>query len=233
MNTMKQMLMATAVALPLSVAGWAASAADLVQTLKDQDQFSKTVKAIEDAGLADSLQGEGPFTVFAPTNEAFNQLPEGALDQLMQGDQGQLQSLLQNHVVEGEKLATGDLLNKQMKVDTLAGDQLTVDGQHQVLLVVPTGLRLTQIGDRVYVEREAAVGTMPAVEVMLPGSSGTSGSQQGDAGQQQESTSDSSQQNEFEPAASQRSAARNEFWRSGSDGGAERASPCHGGRARH
>ena len=81
----------------------AAQAGGIVEVFGQRDQFSRLVQAIEQAGLRDALGGEGPFTVFAPTNDAFNQLPQGVLDQL---DEQQLQTLLRHHVIEGERIAS-------------------------------------------------------------------------------------------------------------------------------
>lgn len=74
----------------------------IVDVAADGEQFSTLVKAIKAAGLTDTLQGEGPFTVFAPDNQAFEQLPEGKLDQLLKPEnRDQLKELLTYHVVPG------------------------------------------------------------------------------------------------------------------------------------
>ena len=69
-------LMGAAVALPLGVAGTAGHAADIVDTAAGAGQFEALVSAVEAAGLVETLKGEGPFTVFAPTDEAFAKLPQ-------------------------------------------------------------------------------------------------------------------------------------------------------------
>jgi uncharacterized surface protein with fasciclin (FAS1) repeats len=135
-------------------------------TIKEQEQFSKLAGAIEQAGMAQLLQGGGPYTVFAPTDQAFEQLPEGALDELMKEEnRDQLETLLQYHVVEGDELMAKDVVGKQTEVDTLAGDSLSVDGEGQMVLLVPTGLTVTRVGDQVMVERDVAAVTAPEVEV--------------------------------------------------------------------
>ena len=74
--------------------------ADLVS---EQAQFSTLARALEAADLAQTLSGEGPYTVFAPTNQAFEQLPDGALEQLLKPEnRAMLQQLLEHHVVSGE-----------------------------------------------------------------------------------------------------------------------------------
>ena len=75
------------------------------------------------AGLVDALSGEGPFTVFAPTDDAFDALPEGTLDAVL-ADMDLLTSILTHHVAEGSVLST-DLANGMM-VTTLNGTELMV-----------------------------------------------------------------------------------------------------------
>lgn len=75
--------------------------------------LSILVKAIQAGELATRLQGDGPYTVFAPTNEAFNKLPAGTLEELMQpANRGKLQEILNNHVVQG-KIMSRDLSDGQ------------------------------------------------------------------------------------------------------------------------
>jgi hypothetical protein len=104
--------------------------------------------------------------VFAPTDQAFEQLPEGALDELMkQENQAQLTKLLEHHVVEGEAIAAADVLGQQTQVDTMSGDTLTVDGTSQVVLLVPTGLTIAQVGDQLVIEREGVALATRAIAV--------------------------------------------------------------------
>ena len=125
-------------ALALSLPAGSAEAADIVDTLEEQQQFSTLAKVIESAGIGQSLQGEGPYTVFAPTDEAFEKLPEGALDELMRKEnQDQLRSLLQYHVVEGKEIMAEDAIGKVTDVDTVSGDRLSVDGTGEMILLVP------------------------------------------------------------------------------------------------
>ncbi|PSN19572.1 fasciclin [filamentous cyanobacterium CCP5] len=88
------------------------SAQTVVDIASSQDSFSTLVQAVQAAGLADTLSGEGPYTVFAPTNEAFNTLPDGALEFLLQPENRDLlQRVLTYHVVSGnvtsDQLSTG------------------------------------------------------------------------------------------------------------------------------
>ena len=76
--------------------------ADIVQTAMANKNFSTLVTALKAADLVKALKGEGPFTVFAPTNQAFAELPEGTLEDLLKPEnKAQLQSILQYHVVSG------------------------------------------------------------------------------------------------------------------------------------
>ncbi|MGB3627613.1 MAG: fasciclin domain-containing protein, partial [Henriciella sp.] len=84
------------------------------------------VTAVTEAELVDALKGDGPFTVFAPTNDAFAALPEGTVDTLlMDENQDQLQGILKLHVVSG-KIKAEDIAEGTTEVETLAGDTITV-----------------------------------------------------------------------------------------------------------
>ena len=83
----------------------AAPAGDIVETATSAGSFTTLTKALQAAGLAETLKGEGPFTVFAPTDEAFAKLPEGTLDALLQ-DKNKLSAILTYHVVPGSVTAT-------------------------------------------------------------------------------------------------------------------------------
>src|SRR5918996_535289 len=144
------LLKATTLALPFSLAAAAAHAADIAETVQQNEELSTFAKAMETAKFGQQLSGEGPYTVFAPSDQAFEQLPEGALDELMkQENQDQLKSLLQYHVIDGQEIAAKDAAGQQMEVDTASGDRLAVDGTGQMVMLVPSGLTLTEVGDQV------------------------------------------------------------------------------------
>ena len=146
---------ATALSLSLGVTATVAHAASITDTAKQNEELSLFSAAIATAGLDQQLAGEGPFTVFAPTDQAFEQLPESVRDQLMSKEhQAALTRLLQHHVVQGQELTAKDVLGQQRQIDTASGDTLTVDGTTQSVLLVPTGLTITRVGDRVVIERE-------------------------------------------------------------------------------
>jgi len=99
--------------------------ADIVDTAIEAGQFKTLVAAVQAAGLVDTLKGEGPFTVFAPTDEAFAALPEGTLESLLQPENiGTLQAILTYHVVAGA-MPAADVVSKNA-LTTVQGQELTV-----------------------------------------------------------------------------------------------------------
>jgi uncharacterized surface protein with fasciclin (FAS1) repeats len=89
-------------------------AADIVDTAVSAGSFSTLVKAVQAAGLVETLKGPGPFTVFAPTDEAFAKLPEGTLDALLK-DPAKLKNVLTYHVVPGKVMASDVIKIKSAK----------------------------------------------------------------------------------------------------------------------
>jgi uncharacterized surface protein with fasciclin (FAS1) repeats len=98
--------------------------ANIVQTAVAAGSFKTLVKAVQAAGLADTLSGPGPFTVFAPTDEAFSKLPAGTVEGLLK-DTPKLKSVLTYHVVSGRMMAA-DVV-KQSSLKTVQGQSITVD----------------------------------------------------------------------------------------------------------
>lgn len=118
-----RMTMLLAGALALAVASNAA-AADIVDTAV-AGHFNTLVAAVKAAGLVDSLKGPGPFTVFAPTDEAFAKLPPGTLESLLKPENKQkLQKILTYHVVAGH--VTANDVVKLRSAETVAGGSLTI-----------------------------------------------------------------------------------------------------------
>ena len=99
-----------------------AHAADIVDTAVSAGQFKTLVAAVQAAGLVDTLKGKGPFTVFAPTDEAFAKLPAGTVESLLK-DKEKLSKILTYHVVSGKVMAA-DL--KTGAVRTVQGQSLNV-----------------------------------------------------------------------------------------------------------
>lgn len=98
---------------------------DIVDTAVEAGSFTTLVAAVEAAGLVETLKGEGPFTVFAPTDEAFAALPEGTVENLLKPEnKDQLVAILTYHVVPG-KVMSGDLSNG-MTATTVQGADVTI-----------------------------------------------------------------------------------------------------------
>ena len=96
---------------------------NIVDTAVAAGNFKTLVTALQAAGLADTLKGDGPFTVFAPTDEAFAKIPKDQLNALM-ANKTQLTAILTNHVVSGE-IMSSDLKNG-MTVKTVQGENLII-----------------------------------------------------------------------------------------------------------
>jgi uncharacterized surface protein with fasciclin (FAS1) repeats len=102
-----------------------ASAADIVDTAAAAGQFKTLVAAVEAAGLVDTLKGPGPFTVFAPTDEAFAKLPPGTVESLLKPEnKAKLQSILTYHVLPG-KVMSQDLV-KLDSTKTVEGGSIAI-----------------------------------------------------------------------------------------------------------
>lgn len=98
---------------------------DIVSIALGNENFSTLVTALQAAGLVETLQGDGPFTVFAPTNAAFEALPEGTLESLlMEENRDQLIQVLTYHVVPG-KVMSGDLSDGMMP-ETVEGSTVEI-----------------------------------------------------------------------------------------------------------
>jgi uncharacterized surface protein with fasciclin (FAS1) repeats len=104
-----------------------AADADIVDTAVAAGGFETLVAAVQAAGLEETLRGDGPFTVFAPTDDAFAALPAGTLDALLADPTGDLASILTYHVVEGEVLAADVAGLDGQAVTTVNGATFTVN----------------------------------------------------------------------------------------------------------
>ncbi|WP_404399194.1 fasciclin domain-containing protein [Idiomarina seosinensis] len=109
-----------------------AAQSSIVEIAAGNEQFSTLVTALTEAGLVETLQGEGPFTVFAPTNAAFDALPEGTLEALL-ADKEQLAAVLTYHVLPG-KVMSADIAGKTLQADTVQGSALSIDATDGVIV---------------------------------------------------------------------------------------------------
>jgi uncharacterized surface protein with fasciclin (FAS1) repeats len=101
--------------------------ADIVDTAVNAGSFTTLVAAVKAAGLVDTLKGKGPFTVFAPTDEAFAKLPEGTVEGLLK-DIPQLKKILTYHVVSGKVMAADVMKMKTAK--TVEGSDVKIDASN-------------------------------------------------------------------------------------------------------
>ncbi len=109
----------------VSTAPLQAAEKDIVDTAVGAKQFSTLVAAVQAAGLVETLKGEGPFTVFAPTDEAFGKLPEGTVATLLKPENKEkLIAVLTYHVVPGKVMAA-DVV-KLSKAKTVQGNEVTI-----------------------------------------------------------------------------------------------------------
>ncbi len=130
---------------------------NIVETAASVADFSTLVAAVKAAGLAEALQGKGPFTVFAPTNEAFKKLPAGTVEMLLKPENKEkLAGILKYHVVSG-KIMAGDVL-KALKVDTLQGSSanigLTIGGANIVKTDIPCSNGVIHVIDAVIMPKQ-------------------------------------------------------------------------------
>jgi uncharacterized surface protein with fasciclin (FAS1) repeats len=97
---------------------------NLVETAMEEGNFKILINAIQEAGLIDTLRNEGPFTIFAPTDEAFAKLPSGTMESLLK-DKEKLTEFLTCHVVQ-EKVMTNDV-RKITNAKTVNGKNISID----------------------------------------------------------------------------------------------------------
>ena len=127
METIRRMTLALLVILPFAFTSVPAIAQDIVDTEVAAGNFNMLVVAVQAAGLVDVLKGDGPFTVFAPTDEVFAALPAGTVESLLKPEnKEQLVAVLTYHVVPGKIMST-DIAGKTAEVDSVQGSALSVD----------------------------------------------------------------------------------------------------------
>jgi uncharacterized surface protein with fasciclin (FAS1) repeats len=112
-----------ALAMPVFAAG----EKDIVDTAVGAENFKTLVAAVKAAGLVDTLKGEGPFTVLAPTDEAFAKLPEGTVESLLKPEnKDKLVAILKYHVIPGKALAADVVKLDGKEVKTVEGSSAKV-----------------------------------------------------------------------------------------------------------
>ena len=104
---------------------------NIIETAVANPEFSTLVTAVTAAGLVDTLSGAGPFTVFAPTNEAFAKIPTTTLAAVL-ADKAKLTSILTYHVVAGKVMAKD--VATMTEATTVQGKKVTIDAKHGVMV---------------------------------------------------------------------------------------------------
>jgi uncharacterized surface protein with fasciclin (FAS1) repeats len=145
-----------------AISAYAASDKTIVETAVEAGTFTTLVAAVQAAGLVDTLNGEGPFTVFAPTDEAFAKLPAGTVDNLLLPEnRDQLAAILTYHVVPG-KVMSGDIAGQQLSVATVEGSEVAINATDGVMIDEATV---------VTADVEASNGVIHVIDtVIMPGS---------------------------------------------------------------
>ena len=131
---------AAAAVIALGISGWSVSMAgsgskaDIVETAVAAGSFNTLVAAVQAADLVDTLKSDGPFTVFAPTDEAFAELPEGTVESLLQPEnKDKLVAILTYHVVPG-KVMSGDVIGQRVSPETVQGRPLAINAKDGVMV---------------------------------------------------------------------------------------------------
>lgn len=150
----------TMIVLSVSTAIAGTAQKDVVDTAVDAGQFTTLAKALGAADLVQTLKGPGPFTVFAPTDEAFEKLPAGTLDSLLKPEnKDQLRAILTYHVVPGRVMAA-DVV-KLTEAETVNGKKVAVNADDGAVMINDAKVTTTDI--------EASNGIIHVVDtVILP-----------------------------------------------------------------
>lgn len=130
---MKKMLAALAIAAT-TFAGSASAGMnkDIVDTAVAAGSFNTLVAAVQAAGLVETLKGAGPYTVFAPTDEAFAKLPAGTVESLLKPEnKAKLTAILTYHVVPGQ-VTSDQLAGKTLEATTVQGQKVAIDARSGV-----------------------------------------------------------------------------------------------------
>lgn len=124
----------TALALPAAADHHKEAKKDIVETAVEAGSFETLVAAVKAADLVDALKGEGPLTVFAPTDEAFAKLPEGTVESLLKEEnKDRLVSILKYHVVSGKVMA--ETAMTLTEAETLNGEKVGIEKKESGLYV--------------------------------------------------------------------------------------------------
>lgn len=158
---LRKTLITLAASTALAAPAFAGGMKDIVDTAAGAGSFETLVAAVEAAGLVETLKGDGPFTVFAPTDEAFAALPEGTVEELLKPENiDQLTAILTYHVVPG----------KVMAADVSTGEVEAVSGV-DLSLMADNGSVMVGDATVVSADIEATNGVIHVIDqVLIPSS---------------------------------------------------------------
>ncbi len=158
-NLTKGLVAAAALAFAVPAA---AQEADIVDTAVAAGSFETLVAAVQAAGLVDVLKGDGPFTVFAPTDAAFAALPDGTVESLLlEENRDQLVEILTYHVIPGEVMSS-DIAGTDVAAVTVQGEAISVSG-------IGSGVTVNSGANVVQADVEASNGVIHVIDsVLLP-----------------------------------------------------------------
>lgn len=134
MINLKRFAVAVVATIPMTLGIMSAKADDIVDTAIAAGQFNTLVAAVQAADLVDVLKSDGPFTVFAPTDEAFAALPAGTVESLLLPEnKDKLVAVLTYHVVPGKIMST-DIAGKKVDVESVEGSMISVNAMNGVMV---------------------------------------------------------------------------------------------------
>lgn len=143
---------------------------NITKTTTENDNFSTLVSALKSAELVETLNGDGPYTVFAPTNDAFAKIPEKTLNSLMMDDKkSELQSLLKYHVVSG-KIMAADLIkaindnNGMYEITTLQGGKLIASSKDDTVVLKDENGNMSTV---ITADVDASNGVVHAIDTVV------------------------------------------------------------------
>jgi len=131
---------------------------DVIDVALEADDFNTLATALTEAELIATLKGDGPFTVFAPTDAAFEALPEGVLDGLL-ADKEQLTNVLLYHVVSGKVMAEDVLTMNGAMVETVLGEDIEISIKNGMVYINNAQVTTTDI--------EASNGVIHVIDTVL------------------------------------------------------------------
>ena len=131
---------------------------DVLDVALEADDFNTLITAVIEADLVAALKGDGPFTVFAPTDEAFAALPDGVLEGLLNNKE-QLADILLYHVVSGKVMAEDVVEMNGAMVDTLHGEKIVINIKNDMVYINNSQVTVTDI--------EASNGVIHVIDTVL------------------------------------------------------------------